>query len=1380
MADRTVTVRVVADTTGFGTGMRTAATEAGTLSDAAALAGRGTRALAAEAGGAEAAMLGLGTGARGGAAGAAEAEAASTRTARAVRSASAELDAGAGAFGRIGSAARSGMDTVEHGAEGALESVTHLGTLLAGGAILYGLHDIVEQGNEYNDSLQKYGEVTRASGAQMTAAATAAQQLGADLKLPSASAAEAADAMVELAKAGLSAQDAVTAARGTIQLASAARTDVATAAKIQGDILDEFNLKASDASRVADVLANTVNSTSGELMDLYYAMKYVGPTAHSLSIPLQDVATAVGLLGKSGIIGDTAGTSLRGALVNMAKPTKQMADGLHELGIQAFDSSGQFKGLQYVITQLHDAQEHLTEQQFTAAAAMAFGKPALSAMTALAHQGGEAFQQFGVQVGRVGGAASLAAAESKGLGGAMRSLSKEISSAFLQIYVGIEPTLEGLARTLASGVSAAIPYVQRGIKDVADLWTIYGPTVEQTLAQDADRVGAAAERFAAPVGRAVLAVAQDSVPVAVAGFHTLETTFGNVSAAAGPLGGALQTVAGSVSSGSGALGVLTGRLQTGIGLLGGVTGELRPLAGVVGDVAHAFAALPGPVQLSVLSMIALRPFRPQIQALQDTITGYGRAAVGAFNDVRGAMQMQSILADQAGVSIGRWGAGFAAIEARVPVIGAMAESFRTTSAAVEEGGGRLASFRGALAGAATAAGTGARIGLTGALSGVVSMLGGPWGIAVGAAMIGLDMLAQKQQEAAAAAEAHRQRISTLAQALQQSNGQIDANVRAATVQTLADTKLADGKTQLIDVMQQAGVSTLDLTNAYLGQGDSLQQLHDRLMASADANEIAKIEADGAHQVYDDQGAAFKRAADAVQNLTGEAPAAIAKQKDLAAAIAGTNNAATAATDPASRLQKVIGTLSDKEADADSKARALHDALTLLSGGELDVEAATAKANQAAIDLAGSYKDGVDQANGYGAALLQVDGSLNTTSENGQTLWNQLQNLNSAAAAAAQATFDLSTANGQDLPTALKAAEAPMEQAWQQAVTAAEKFGLTADQAKQLAAQMGFIPSSLAITLGVQGMDQTQADLLYVQGLAGHLPPGATIKVSALTDDAVKALQQVGIQVDTLPGGRQMQITAPTDQALADLQRLIDKQLPPKQVETSADIRQTMADLATVKGEIASVPAGHETVITAPSDGALAALRDIGYKTETLPDGRVKVTVPTGDPIQSLQAIQNQIDSLQDRTVHVNTEYTSTYTIVGGDGPYAGKPMPNADGGIYGVPARTMAVGGITAAADGLANRQAMVADRPILWAEAGPEAYIPLSPGKRTRSTALLGQVAEQFGYQLVPARTMAGAAPVGTGPAYDQRTTTVHLHGAQQSSQEQLADLVRHLQFVS
>src|SRR6059058_2107957 len=63
---------------------------------------------------------------------------------------------------------------------------------------------IASLGIAYQDSLNIFQSVTRATGAQMDAVAAKAKQLGANLKLPTTSAADAAAAMTELAKGGLS------------------------------------------------------------------------------------------------------------------------------------------------------------------------------------------------------------------------------------------------------------------------------------------------------------------------------------------------------------------------------------------------------------------------------------------------------------------------------------------------------------------------------------------------------------------------------------------------------------------------------------------------------------------------------------------------------------------------------------------------------------------------------------------------------------------------------------------------------------------------------------------------------------------------------------------------------------------------------------------------------------------------------------------------------------------------------------------------------------------------------------------------------------------------------------------------------------------------
>ncbi|MEU7044930.1 phage tail tape measure protein [Streptomyces varsoviensis] len=1191
--------------------MRGAAAQLGAFGAATTRGGRGVRGLAGATAAAAPGLVSLGAGARAGAAATRDAELAALGAARGMRGAGASASAAGGHMAAAGVTGATGFRRISDGASGAARKIAGLGTLLAGGALIYGLHEVVEQGNEYSRALLKYQEVTRASGAQMAAAGREAQALGSDLRLPAATSAQAADAMVELSKAGLSAQDAVTAARGTLQLAAAARTDIAQAAKIEGDIMDQFAMKASESTRVADVLANTTNNASGELIDLYYAMKYVGPTAHSMGVGIEDAATAVGLLGKSGIIGETAGTTLRGMLVNMAKQTPQMRKGLHELGIEAFDSQGKFRGLQYVIGKLHDAQERLTDEQFTSAAAMAFGKPALSGATALAHQGAEAFGLLATQVRRSGGAADIAAAESKGLGGAMHGLAQQVRAAFLQMYLGIAPGLERITRGMASSVSGAIPYIKRGIRTASDLWDIYGPSVERKVSAAGGRIGAAASRLGAPVKAAIVGGLVAAVPVVVTGLGQVEHVMAQASGAAGPLVDGLDAVFHTVASGSGALGVLSGRIQSGMSLLGDASGVLGPIGSLVGDLAHEFSALPGPIQLSVLAMLAMRPFRSQIDGMRASVSAYGRSALSTFGRVR--------------AEVGRLGVS-RALQAHVSVVNDAAYAYRNTSTAVTAAGGRLAGFRGAVSATSVVL----TRGLTAGIKGLYGALGGAWGLAISGAMVGLDWLAKRQQAAAQAAAEHRERIQSLTAALRESNGATTESVREQAAQAIQTQKVAGTSATLADILKDSGVSLRSATDAYLEGGKAVDELADRLEHLGTA---AWLSGDPL------KAAAYQEAAKQLRDMAGEADEAADAAKALGEASRKSGGAAGEAASPTSRLQAAIKTLGDSTADADTKARALHQALTLLSGGELDVQAATLRMNQSLADLKESWEH-VDKSKGFGkdikdlqTSLILADGSLNTTTANGRTLFNQLQSLNEQTAGAAQATYDYARANGEGVVPALEKAEASMEGSWKAAVQAGRAFGLSAKDAELLAMKMGFIPSSLAITLDTKGLSQAQKELLFVQGLAEHMPKGSTITVSALTEEAQKALEKIGIKIHTLPGGRQMEITAPTAKAQKALDELIAKRLPGKSVDVEAKTRSAVSQLEELRRRIAGTK-GKTVEITAPTAEARQELERLGFKISSTHGKTVTITLPTGGQHAALDSLQGRIDSMHGKTVTV--------------------------------------------------------------------------------------------------------------------------------------------------
>jgi hypothetical protein len=282
--------------------------------------------------------------------------------------------------------------------------------------------------------------------------------------------------------------------------------------------------------------------------------------------------------------------------------------------------------------------------------------------------------------------------------------------------------------------------------------------------------------------------------------------------------------------------------------------------------------------------------------------------------------------------------------------------------------------------------------------------------------------------------------------------------------------------------------------------------------------------------------------------------------------------------------------------------------------------------------------------------------------------------------------------------------------------------------------------------------------------------GSTEQATIVLGEDIEALKRTMKQA----GFTQTQIESLT-QAYA--------QLPPAKEThvTDPGALQTIKDLQDVKAKVEDVPPGKTVTVRAPNADAIQALQAIGYTVEALPGGKdVKVTVPTNDAANGTARIQQAINSIQGRTVTVNVSYVGAASMH----QFGDKPNEQAYGSV-----RRYANGGVRAAASGLSAREAMMSSRPILWAEAGPEAYIPLDPAKRARSMRLLGEVAGIFGQQLMPARPTAGeliparqisAPATASAPGGNNRTITVNLYGAGQSSEQQLADLTRRLEFIN
>ncbi|GAA3835246.1 hypothetical protein GCM10022403_080000 [Streptomyces coacervatus] len=1205
---------------------------------------------------------------------------------------------------RVGSDGHASMRQLRHGLLGARQEAHHLRNLVVGGGIVAGLAEIAKEGNEYQRAINKWGAVTGASGQEMVQAAAKARELGADLNIPGTSAAKAADAMLELAKAGQTSTSSIANARAAMQLATADNLSAAEASRYLGDVMDQFGLSSNNAGRAADVLAASANAASGGLQDIYYAMSYTGPVAAQLGISIEDTSAAVAMLARSGILGSKAGTSLRGMLTNLAKPTANMRKGLAELGIEAWDTQGNFKGLRTVIEGFEQAQHRMPQKDFLGALANVVGKPALAGASALAHQGVEAYDQMHTAIARTGAAEEIAASQTKGLSGAVTQLKTQWKNTGQVLYTAAAPALEKVTRLATSGLQAATPPLAKAMDYARDLYTLARPGLSSAAASGVDELTDAFSGMGKPLKELTFDAAAAGLNVLVNGGRALIEILRNVGSAVSPVAEAIGDLGDESDAGATGLDMIVTALNLVSSAAGAVSGVLVPIGHTVAWLVQGFAALPGPVQTAIMAMLLARRVTPMFMNLGRTVSG---PVTGAFRSFGDQMRVQQQLAAASGQSIGRVGQALAVLQTRIPVVGQMTAAFRSAS--------------GPVSGLTRAIGTG----LGGAARGLMGALGGPWGVAIAAAGVGLSMLASHQQKAAQAAAEHQSRINTLTQALRDSNGAVNDSVRAAAAQSIMDTKVFDGKNRLVDVMSKAGVSVRDLTEAYLGQDGGLNALQKRLNETAEANVEWLATQGGAAKAYNDQGLAAARAADALGSVKGEMSQAVKDAKDLADATGSGGRSAADAVGPFGKFSDAMRRLSDNTADADSRARALHDALNILAGGSVNLSAAEARLNRSVSDAAESLKGGVDQAQGYGKSLLNMDGSLSTVTRNGQKLYDLLQGLSTNSADAALAAYQYAEANGKSVPEALKAAQAQMATARESAIATAQGFGLSAEQAGKLADAAGLVPEQVSILLQTAGMDEVMAELIAVQQALKATPDNKTVTIATLSNEAREDLEKLGFKIKDLKD-RRVQVTAPTDMARTDLDALIAKiaQTPgSKHLKVTSAMQETINSLEVVKQKIAGVPAGKTVTVRAPTSDARAQLEALGIKVTDVPGSKnVSITVPTGGPMSAIGSIQGAINNISGRIIGVGVSLSATSWDRDGNG------VPDA------IQARATGAVVDYYADGGVRNEQHIAQIAPAgswrIWGEpeTGGESYIPLAPSKRTRSRQIADETVRRLG----------------------------------------------------
>ena len=269
---------------------------------------------------------------------------------------------------------------------------------------------------------------------------------------------EVAQGLYELTTAGLTSSQALHALGGTTTLAAAAGVEMSTAAKIQAATINQFGLKAGQATDVADLLVQSVRSGAAEIDDLGESLKYIGPVAKVFGTNLHDTVTALTILGNAGIKGSQAGTSLRTMFVRLSRPTKMVKKGFEDLGVsqdQFFTKTGKLLPLPQLLDKLGAAMSKVGGKTGRRALSQITGTEALTAVLTLVEKRGKVWDQMSKRMSNAKGQAQkFSDTMMATTRGSIDQFVNAIQNVAVRLLVRFSPAIQSFFHTLQAGVNS--------------------------------------------------------------------------------------------------------------------------------------------------------------------------------------------------------------------------------------------------------------------------------------------------------------------------------------------------------------------------------------------------------------------------------------------------------------------------------------------------------------------------------------------------------------------------------------------------------------------------------------------------------------------------------------------------------------------------------------------------------------------------------------------------------------------------------------------------------------------------------------------------------------------------------------------------------------
>lgn len=310
-----------------------------------------------------------------------------------------------------------------------------------------------------------------------------AQQMGAETSF---SATQCGEALNYLALAGYNTQQMCDTLPTVLNLAAAGGIDLASASDMVTDAMSALGMGVEESDKMVDQMAKTASTTNTSVAQLGEGILTIGATAKSIKGGTAELNTALGILANNGIKGAEGGTHLRNVILSLQSPTDDAAECLKNLGVKTYDSEGNMRSMNDILSDLNASMDGMTSAEKDNIIGSIFNKTDLAAVNSLLANTGDTWDGLQKSITDSAGAAQqMADTQLDNLKGKVTLLQSAAEGAAIAIGSNLEPAAKTAVQAVTDivnafntgGLSAALDKVKELVHQLAVTMTTELPNI---------------------------------------------------------------------------------------------------------------------------------------------------------------------------------------------------------------------------------------------------------------------------------------------------------------------------------------------------------------------------------------------------------------------------------------------------------------------------------------------------------------------------------------------------------------------------------------------------------------------------------------------------------------------------------------------------------------------------------------------------------------------------------------------------------------------------------------------------------------------------------------------------------------------------------------